>query len=354
MMDVLPKLLPDGRSGVPPLLRPARLIPGGLIGICSPSWCGPSQFPERARRGAKRLEELGYRVLFSEHAFGRQGHVSAPAVARAADLHALFANPGVHAILTTIGGYCCNQLLPYLDFSLIKANPKILLGFSDITVLQIALWSRLRLVTFSGPTLLTDFAELPGMPAYSIAALTAVVQAPAPAGTLAPPTWWTDEFLEWGSPEGQSRGRVHHEPADWTWLKPGRGRGFLLGGCLESLQHLRGTAFWPSWDGAIMFLECSTRGISPGQLDAFLTDLRNLGVLAGLRGLIFGRFPGCAPDHRGQLHEIILQAADGYDYPVVAEVDVGHTSPRLTLPNGVEASLDGDARALEITGAAVL
>jgi muramoyltetrapeptide carboxypeptidase len=299
------------------------------------------------------VEGLGYRFRFSEHAFGRHGHVSAPPAARAEDLHALFADPEVHAILATIGGYCCNQLLPYLDFSLIKANPKILLGFSDITVLQVALWSRVRLVTFSGPTLLTDFAELPDMPAYSIAALTAVVQGPVPAGPLAPPTWWTDEFLEWGSPDGRTRGRSRREPAGWAWLKPGRGRGFLLGGCLESLQHLRGTAFWPSWAGAIMVLECSTRGIPPGQLDAFLTDLRNLGVLAGLRGLIFGRFLGCAEDHRRRLHEIILQATSGYDFPVVAEVDVGHTSPRLTLPIGVEARLDGFARELEITGAAV-
>jgi muramoyltetrapeptide carboxypeptidase LdcA involved in peptidoglycan recycling len=244
-------------------------------------------------------------------------------------------------------------LLPYLDFSLIKANPKIFLGFSDITVLQLALWSRLRLVTFSGPTLLTDFAELPDMPGYSVNALADVVQTPAPAGPLAPPAWWTDEFLEWGSPEGQSRGRVRREPADWAWLKPGQGRGFLLGGCLESLQHLRGTAFWPSWDGAIMFLECSTRCIPLGLLDAFLTDLRNLGVLAGLQGLIFGRFLGCSGAHRKQLHEIILQAVGGYDFPVVAEVDVGHTSPRLTFPIGVEARVDGDARELAITGAAV-
>ena len=102
-----------------------------------------------------------------------------------------------------------------------------------------------------------------------------------------------------------------------------------------------------------MFLESSTRGIPDGQLDAFLTDLRNLGVLAGLRGLIFGRFLGCTPQQRERLHEIILQAVDGFGFPVVAEVDAGHTSPRLTLPMGVEANLDGDAREFAITGIAV-
>lgn len=102
-----------------------------------------------------------------------------------------------------------------------------------------------------------------------------------------------------------------------------------------------------------MFLESSTRGLHAGQLDAFLTDLKNLGVFAGLRGLVFGRFLGCTPQQRERLHEIILQAVDGFEFPVVAEVDAGHTSPRLTLPIGIVTTLDGDSREFEITGAAV-
>lgn len=335
------------------LLRPQRLSPGDKIGICSPSWCGPALFPERARRGAEAMEQLGYRVQFTEHAFGRHGHNSAPATTRATDLNGLFADPEVHAIVATIGGYCCNQILPYLDFDLIERNPKILLGFSDITVLQIALWSKLRLVTFSGPTVMTDFAELPSMPAYTIEAMKAILQAPVPAGMLRSPAWWTDEFLEWGSAEGQRRGRIRNTAADWAWLKPGTGKGFLLGGCLESLQHLRGTPFWPSWDGAIMFLESSTRGLPVGQLDAYLTDLRALGALAGIQGLLIGKFLGCGPEHRLELHEVILRAVEGFDFPVVADMDIGHTSPRLTLPNGIETRVDGNSREVEIIGVAV-
>jgi len=148
------------------ILAPA-LKPGDTIGIVSPSWFGGEAFLPRAQRGITQLQRLGFRVRVAEHAFNHHGHVSDSAENRVADLHAMFADPEVAAILATIGGDHSCHLLPLIDWNLIRSNPKIFMGFSDMTVLNVAIWSQTGLVTFNGPALLTDWAEFPEMPAFS-------------------------------------------------------------------------------------------------------------------------------------------------------------------------------------------
>jgi muramoyltetrapeptide carboxypeptidase len=119
------------------------------------------------------------------------------------------------------------------------------------------------------------------------------------------------------------------------------------------MQHLRGTPYWPELDGAILFLETSEEKPGPQRVDGILTDYENMGAFGRIRGLLFGRPYGYAPEEREQLHEVILERAGGYGFPVVADMDVGHTSPMLTVPVGCRAVIDAGRERFEIVEAAV-
>jgi muramoyltetrapeptide carboxypeptidase len=336
------------------MLKPERLRPGDTIGIVSPSWYGGAAFAHRVERGVATLEALGFWVKIAPHALNAAGYVSDTAEHRAADIHAMFADPEVRAVMATIGGDHACHLLPLLDWELLRANPKIFIGFSDVTVLNVALWARIGLVTFNGPSLMTDWAEYPRMPEEARDAALRALCRPEPIGDLQPSTWWTDEFLDWEAKRDLARPRMRHVSGGWHWLRGGLGEGRLIGGCLESLQHLRGTPYWPDWDGAILFLETSEEAPSPATVDAMLMDYENMGVFARISGLLVARPYGYSPAERAQLHEVIRERTRRFGFPVVADLDIGHTTPLLTLPIGCRALLDADAQRIAVLEAAVV
>ena len=183
------------------------LKPGDTIGIISPSWFGGPAFVPRAERGIAQLRNLGFDVLVGDHALNNAGHVSDTSQNRVNDLHAMFANSEVKAIICSIGGDHSCHLLPLIDWELIRSNPRIFMGFSDITVLNIAIWFTTGLVTFNGPTLLTDWAEYPAMPPFSKEQALRAMCRTDPMGDLAPAPTWTDEFLDWSTGADTSRPR---------------------------------------------------------------------------------------------------------------------------------------------------
>lgn len=335
------------------MIRPPRLRPGDTIGIISPSSGLAASIPHRIERGARRLEALGFRVTFAPHALEEEGFVSAPAADRVADLHALFLDSEVKATIATLGGDHSCHLLPLIDFDLIRRHPKILMGFSDTTVLATAITQQTGLVTFDGPMLMTDIADFPDMPDYSRAAMLKTLCDPSPIGALTPSDWWTDEFLDWRLKLDLTRPRAQLPGPTWTWLKGGYGEGPLVGGCLESLQHLRGTQFWPDWSGAIFFFETSEEKPSPEQVDAILMDYENMGVLAQIRGLLIGRPTAYSDAERAELRTVILDRTKQFDFPIVTDLDFGHTSPILTLPRGCRTRIDATNQTLEILDSAV-
>jgi muramoyltetrapeptide carboxypeptidase len=172
-------------------------------------------------------------------------------------------------------------------------------------------------------------------------------------GAIEPSEWWTDEFLDWESKQDLTRERERRPSDGWRWLRRGRAEGVLVGGCLESLQHLRGTRYWPDWEGAVLFLETSEEKPSPATVDAILMDYENMGVFAQIRGLLVARPYGYDAEERRQLHEVILERTRRFGFPVVADMDFGHTSPIFTLPIGCRAVIDGDVQHFEIVEAAV-
>ena len=329
------------QSGRQHKIRPRRLKPGDVIGICSPAWCGPALFPQRFEKGISTLKACGYRVKVATNARNRRGYVSDTAERRIEDLHELFSDDEVAMVLTSIGGDHSNQLLDGIDYDLVRKHPKIVMGFSDVTILLLALWQRADLIGFHGPTLMTDFAEFPSISDYAMKSWLDVVSRPSPVLLSAPP-FYTDEFVDWATSESQQRARKAVEMPGWSWLHEGLpSEGVLLGGCIEALEHLRGTPYWPQWDGAILMLESSTRGLGAGRLEATLTDYRMMGVFDRIQGLVLGRVAGSSTSDVAALHAVVREATRAYSFPVLVDVDLGHTTPMLTLPIGGRVRLGG-------------
>lgn len=337
----------------PDSLKPPRLQPGDTIGIISPSWGGAGLFPHRVELGVKALENLGFRVIFAPHALNHLNYTSDTPENRAQDIHTLFADPQVKAIIAAIGGDHACQLLPLLDFDLIRRNPKIFMGFSDVTVLNIAIWATTGLTTFNGPALLTDFGEYPHLLDYTAQAFRRTLCEAAPVGQLKPAAEWTDEFLDWGQKLDLTRPRAMQPSPGWTWLKTGSAEGRLVGGCLESLQHLRGTRFWPDWQDTILFFETSEEHPSPSRVDGILMDYQNMGVFDGIAGLLVGRPYAYDIAETQAVHDILLERTRRYNFPIVTGMDFGHTSPQFILPLGCTARIDTTRQSVEITESAV-
>ena len=335
------------------MIRAPRLRRGDTIGIVSPAWGGAGAFPHRVELGVSQIDALGFRARIAPHALNQLGPVSDTAENRAADIHAMFSAPDVRAIVAAIGGNHSCHLLPLLDYRLIGSHPKVLMGFSDITVLNVAIWQETGLVTFNGPALLTDFAEYPRMFSYTREHLLRTLCEPKPVGVVRPSTFWTEELLDWGEKRDLERPRERLSSPGWTWLRDGLAEGVLIGGCLESLEHLRGTRYWPSWRDAIMFVETSEGAPSPDRVDGILMDYENMGVFEQLRGMLVGRPMRYSDQEKAQLRDVLLERTRKYGFPIITDMDFGHTSPQFSLPIGCRARIDGEHERFEIIEAAV-
>jgi muramoyltetrapeptide carboxypeptidase LdcA involved in peptidoglycan recycling len=265
----------------------------------------------------------------------------------------MFGDSEVKAIIAAIGGDHSCHLLPLLDFDLIRKNPKVFMGYSDITVLNVAIWKETGLVTFNGPALLTDFAEYPRMFEYTEKYMLKALCEASSMGVIEPSTWWTEEFLDWAEKKDLTRPRARQNSPGWRWLRGGVAEGALIGGCLGSLEHLRGTKFWPEWQNAIMFFETSEEPPPPERIDSILMDYENMGVLQRLKGLIVGRPMRYTEEEKQQLREVILERTKGYTFPIVTDMDFGHTAPQFTVPIGCRARIDAENQRFEVIDPAV-
>jgi muramoyltetrapeptide carboxypeptidase LdcA involved in peptidoglycan recycling len=209
-------------------------------------------------------------------------------------------------------------------------------------------------VTFNGPALLTDFAEFPRMLAYTEASFLKTLGQSETVGPINPSSRWTEETLDWRKKKDLKRPRKQSPSPGWTWLKPGQAQGKLIGGCLESLEHLRGTRFWPNWDGAIFFFETSEENPPPAEVDGILMDYENMGVMGKLAGLIVGRPMAYNEEEKQQLREVILARTEAYSFPIISDMDFGHTSPQFILPIGCQAHINSEQQLFELTEAAVI
>lgn len=334
-------------------LLPPRLERGDLVGVVSPSSAVAAGVPRRFERGIAELERRGFRVRVGEHARSKTGWTAGTPDERAADLHAMFADPDVRAIVCTIGGYNANQLLDLLDYALIAANPKLFVGYSDITALHGAIHARTGLATMIGPALLPQFGEFGGVDDYTWDAFERVAMRAEPAGVFRQPKHWYPERLWWD--EHDDRPRTPEPARPWRTVRPGTATGPIVAGNVNTLLLLQGTPWWPSLEGALLLLEDDDEYGKPWIVERQLVQLRQLGAFHEAAGLAYGRIdPASGFEDETSIDEILLRATDGADFPVATGLDFSHTSPLLTLPWGVRAQLaaEGDVT-LELLDAAV-
>ncbi|MEV0773612.1 S66 peptidase family protein [Nocardia salmonicida] len=301
-------------------LIPAALAPGSTIGIVCVDAPEPAQFGDRFDAGIATLESLGYTVTVAEHTRGRDGFHAAPAGAVVSDLHKLFADPTVGAIICAGGGITANRLLPLLDFELIEANPTIFMGASSPTVLLNAISARTGLVTFHGPSVVWDFGD-DDQPQASVDSFQAAV-----------------------------RGETNLTAPLTDWLRPGTATGTLLGGNLGSLLQLLGTDYVPDFTGAILAWE--EIGSDAAHIAANLIQLDQHGVLDKLVGLVVGDLVDCKPSDGVAVSEVVLDVCKDR-FPIATGLPFGHTSLKYTLPIGASVTIDADAGTLVATGAVV-
>lgn len=341
----------------PALIKPRRLKAGDTIATVSPSWGGPGVFPHRYAAGKRQLEQtFGVTVVEMAHTLAPDEWVAANPKARADDLMAAFADPAISGIFSTIGGEDSIRLLPYLDLDIIRANPKVFLGFSDTTSLHLACHAA-GLSSFYGPAIMAGFAENGGIHGYTVESLRKTLFSSSPIGTIPRNgEGWTSELLEWADPSLQHQLRTL-QPAEPPRILQGRGRaaGRLLGGCFEVLEMVKGTAWWPgadAWHGAMLFLETSEDAPSPSSVRHWMRNYAATGILKHLAGLLIARCDTKGdPRYQGAVEEAVLAvlAEEGLnDLPVLAGLDFGHTQPMLTLPYGAMAEIDCDSATLSI------
>lgn len=293
------------------ILKPLRLNPGDTISVIAPA--GPVD-PSEILPGMDRLRAMGFKVLPAPHLYERKEYLAGDDTARLQDFHSAFNNKEVKAIFCARGGYGTLRLLPRIRFAAIRRNPKILVGYSDVTSLLLSVYKKTGLVTFHGPTV-REYSKNSGNNLDTLIRLLT-----------------SDQPCNFGL-------------NDAIVLREGRAEGRLIGGNLTLICHLAGTRHMPDPRGAILFIE--DKGEPPYRIDRMLTHLRLCGFFKNLSGVIAGQFEDCGENFR--VDELLLDALGSVDIPVVCGFPIGHGRQNLTLPMGLPAILDTERLALILT-----
>lgn len=346
------------------MIKPRKLKPGDRVAAVSLSWGGAAKFPHRYKAGKRQFEEeFGIQVVESEHAFRDPEWLSQNPKARADDLIAAFSDPDIQGIISTIGGDDSIRILPYLDIGVIRRNPKVFMGYSDTTISHAACF-KAGLVSFYGPAFMAGFAENTDMFPYMVDSVRKTLFSDAPIGQLSPNlSGWTVERLDWSDPENQEIKRRLQPCSGWKFHQEnGSIEGILFGGCVEVLDWLRGTAFWPSreeLDGSVLFLETSEEAPPPSMLSRFLRSLAAMGTLEHLGAILLGRPRGeVSPERFHEYEDAVINTVRGEhglsNIAIITNMDFGHTDPMLVIPLGLRCCIDSTNRTISINESAVI
>jgi muramoyltetrapeptide carboxypeptidase len=317
------------------LIKPKALKQGDTVGLITPST--EVIDPDRLALAAKTLKYFGLRVKMGNNVGKRSVNYLSSVNSRLDDLHTMFGDKTVDAVFAVRGGYGSGHLLDKIDYSLIRKNPKIFLGYSDITAMHLAIYKRAGLVTFHGPVAVSSYTD------YTQAAFRKALFDTRPIGRLT-------------NPQEGNQIRPEHQ---LRTVRGGKASGQLIGGNLSLIAATMGTEFEIDTRGKILFLEDVDE--QPYSLDRMLTHMRLAGKLDSAAGIIFGECADCAPrDYKPSLAspyslgEVVDNILGGLKIPVLYGLTIGHTADQLTLPMGVKATLDADNGYLEITEPAVV
>lgn len=270
--------------------------------------------PEKTEMGIVYLEEQGFNIIRGASLTGNYGYFSASDEQRIREINEAFTDPGVDAVICARGGWGALRLLDKLDYRAIKANPKMLVGYSDITFLQLAIWKQCAVPSFSGPMVAVEMGS----------------------GILD----FTEKYFWEQIFNKNSFYPISIKETGGEIWKNGSANGTLLGGCLSMMAHLLGTPYSPDYTNAILFFE--DVGEEPYKIDRYLAQLKQAAVFKKIRGLIIGEFIDCLDDREPSfsIEEILHHYVDDLDIPVIYNFPYGHGMRKVTMPVGVQAEID--------------
>ena len=330
------------------LIKPPKLAPQDTVGIVSPASAFFTINEPAFQRWIAYLEGAGLRVQVAPHTLDQRQHLNPPTQHRAEDLNQMFADPKIKAIFCLSGGSGVNAVLPLLDWGQIEKSPKIVMGYSAITALLIGLYAKVGLVTFHGPMILNGFSEYPQPFAYTCQGVEQTLFKIESVGTLKPPAQWTDAYTSEDQP------RAMKTNPGWRWLREGKASGRLIGGNLSIMLTLGGTPYWAPLRGAILCLEEANFGDGLlRKVDESLAQCQQMGLFDQIAGLVIGKVNELSEEEEKLLESLILEYTAGSQFPILTGVDFGHTAPQLTLPIGIQTSLDSQQDRFSIDEAAV-
>ena len=299
---------------VPERVKPQALKPGDTIGLTAPA--GIVFEEEEFDRMKKVLEEFGLNVRFGEHVKKRHGYFSGTDEERAEDLNNMFADDSIDGIMAVRGGWGCARILPFLDFDIIRKNPKVYCGFSDNTTLHHAFLAFSGLVSYHGPNGNSDWSDL------------------------------TKDYFQKVIMKGEQAEFISNSIV--RTINPGKAEGVLIGGNLTILTTGLGTMYQAAAENVILFVE--DIGERTYKIDRMLTHLSRAGILERINGFVFGKCTDCSAgsDPTFTFQQVLNQHLKPLDIPVIMNADIGHEEDNFTLPQGVKAVLDTDRGSIKL------
>jgi muramoyltetrapeptide carboxypeptidase len=315
------------------LIKPARLKNGNTIALVTP---GSYITEQEKEESINNLKSLGFNVTYSDKLMQKNGYFSASDEERAADLNEMFKRKDIQGIMCARGGYGCARILPHLDYDLIEDNPKALIGFSDVTALQYAIFKNTGLITFHGPVSISTFSS------FSNKNFRNVLLNPS------------DELALENSKTGNN-----YNPYGIIVIADGKAEGELVGGNLSIVVSLIGTEYDLDFSNKIVFLEEFIE--EPYRIDRMLTQMIQAGKFENAAGIALGVFKLCEPDTANpsfkdsfSLMEVLKDRVGKLGIPVVYGLSFGHVADKFTLPFGIKAELNSDTKQIKLLESGVL
>lgn len=304
-------------------IKPQRLKVGDRIGLIAPASPIKAADIEQAQ---KSLAILGLQTKAAPHLLEQYGYLAGSDAHRASDLNRMFADDSVQGLLAMRGGWGCGRILPLLDYDLIRLHPKVLIGYSDITALLLAIYARSGVVTFHGPVGISTWNQ------------------------------FSQDYFRRVICEGETVMMKNSAQTAVKTIVPGKASGKLVGGNLSVLAALVGTPYLPNWQNSILFVE--EIGEDVYRVDRLLTQLKLAGILSQLAGFIFAQCQDCQAadqdDPSLSLDQVLSDHLRPLGIPAWYGSMIGHREDKFTVPLGIEVEIDAERGTIQMLEPAVI
>ncbi|UFH53223.1 LD-carboxypeptidase [Spirosoma sp. KNUC1025] len=316
----------------PSVIKPPRLQTGDTVGLFCPA--APAYSQETVKIAQESLLALGFQTKLGPHIYDRYGYLAGRDADRVSDLHTFFDDRSVKAIMAIHGGWGCARLLPLLDYDRIERNPKLLIGYSDVTALLLGIYAKTGLVTVHGPVGSATFNG------FTVDWFKRLLM-DGEALTMRNPTEKGDNLT-------QTQDRINT-------IRPGLARGRLVGGNLTVLSHMIGSPYLPDWRNTILFLEDTHEDIY--RIDRMLTHLKLAGILNQVAGFVFGKCTDCGPGENSYgsltLDDVLNEHIVPLDKPAFSGAMIGHIRDKFSVPLGIDTEIDATTGTIRLLESAV-